>query len=144
MEPWLDDLADDLQSMSFNTTATDIHRSTSSGSETTWTAASSSVSHLGPAIAAAAAKPHTPSGVISAAIAHVFALFVAVSIGANISGGHVNPAVTFGAFIGEGLPLDLHLAKRYYDQALEIDPAAKLPVTLALASLWVRNHSLSA
>ncbi|KAI7984080.1 Protein kinase G11A [Camellia lanceoleosa] len=66
MEPWLDDLADDLQSMSFNSTtttaATDIHRSTSSGSETTWTAASSSVSHLGPAIAAAAAKPHTPSG----------------------------------------------------------------------------------
>ncbi|EYU36968.1 hypothetical protein MIMGU_mgv1a0226901mg, partial [Erythranthe guttata] len=39
MEPWLDDIADDLQSMSFNstttTTATDIHRSTSSGSD--WT-----------------------------------------------------------------------------------------------------------
>ena len=43
---------------------------------------------------------------------------------------------------GQGLPLDLHLAKRYYDQALEIDPAAKLPVTLALASLWIRkNHA---
>ncbi|KAK9075154.1 hypothetical protein SSX86_003474 [Deinandra increscens subsp. villosa] len=41
---------------------------------------------------------------------------------------------------GEGLPLDLHLAKRYYDQALEIDPAAKLPVMLALASLWVRRN----
>ncbi|KAK3008901.1 hypothetical protein RJ639_014934 [Escallonia herrerae] len=41
---------------------------------------------------------------------------------------------------GQGLPLDLHLAKRYYDQALEIDPAAKLPVTLALASLWVRKN----
>ncbi|XP_028097210.1 aquaporin TIP1-1-like, partial [Camellia sinensis] len=45
------------------------------------------------------------SGVISAAIAHVFALFVAVSIGANISGGHVNPAVTFGAFIGGHITL---------------------------------------
>ncbi|XP_047323844.1 serine/threonine-protein kinase D6PKL2-like [Impatiens glandulifera] len=46
MEPWLDDLTDDLQSMSFNstTTATDINRSTSSGSETTWTAASSAIS----------------------------------------------------------------------------------------------------
>lgn len=41
---------------------------------------------------------------------------------------------------GQGLPLDLHLAKRYYDQAVEIDPAAKLPVTLALGSLWVRKN----
>ncbi|KVI07492.1 Sel1-like protein [Cynara cardunculus var. scolymus] len=41
---------------------------------------------------------------------------------------------------GQGLPLDLHLAKRYYDQALEIDAAAKLPVMLALASLWVRRN----
>ncbi|CAM8971569.1 unnamed protein product [Rhodiola kirilowii] len=41
---------------------------------------------------------------------------------------------------GEGLPLDLHLAKRYYDEALEIDPAAKLPVTLALSSLWIRKN----
>ncbi|CAN1283029.1 Aquaporin TIP1-2 [Linum perenne] len=42
----------------------------------------------------------TPAGLISAALAHAFALFVAVSVGANISGGHVNPAVTFGAFVG--------------------------------------------
>nr|BAM44345.1 vacuolar aluminum transporter [Hydrangea macrophylla] len=42
----------------------------------------------------------TPSGLIAAALAHAFALFVAVSVGANISGGHVNPAVTFGAFLG--------------------------------------------
>ncbi|GMJ14894.1 EMS-mutagenized bri1 suppressor 5 [Hibiscus trionum] len=41
---------------------------------------------------------------------------------------------------GQGLPFDLHLAKRYYDQALELDPAAKLPVMLALASLWVRKN----
>ncbi|XP_022888956.1 aquaporin TIP1-1-like [Olea europaea var. sylvestris] len=38
----------------------------------------------------------TPAGLIAAAVAHAFALFVAVSVGANISGGHVNPAVTFG------------------------------------------------
>ncbi|TQD84519.1 hypothetical protein C1H46_029907 [Malus baccata] len=42
----------------------------------------------------------TPAGLVAAALAHAFALFVAVSIAANISGGHVNPAVTFGAFIG--------------------------------------------
>lgn len=47
----------------------------------------------------------TPSGVIQAALAHAFGLFVAVSISANISGGHVNPAVTFGAFIGGNITL---------------------------------------
>ncbi|KAJ3682547.1 hypothetical protein LUZ60_015120 [Juncus effusus] len=47
----------------------------------------------------------TPAGLIAAAIAHAFGLFVAVSVGANISGGHVNPAVTFGAFIGGNITL---------------------------------------
>ncbi|KAG6430056.1 hypothetical protein SASPL_108117 [Salvia splendens] len=41
-----------------------------------------------------------PAGLVAVAVAHGFALFVAVSIGANISGGHVNPAVTFGLAIG--------------------------------------------
>lgn len=49
--------------------------------------------------------PSTPDGLISAAIAHGFALFVAVSVAANISGGHVNPAVTFGAFVGGNITL---------------------------------------
>ncbi|KAE9585883.1 hypothetical protein Lal_00009909 [Lupinus albus] len=40
-----------------------------------------------------------PAGLVAVAIAHAFALFVAVSVGANISGGHVNPAVTFGLAI---------------------------------------------
>ncbi|KAK4369616.1 hypothetical protein RND71_013408 [Anisodus tanguticus] len=31
---------------------------------------------------------------IAAAIAHAFSLFVAISVSSNISGGHVNPAVT--------------------------------------------------
>ncbi|CAH9104054.1 unnamed protein product [Cuscuta epithymum] len=47
----------------------------------------------------------TPSGLIAAALAHALALFVAVSISANISGGHVNPAVTFGAFLGGNITL---------------------------------------
>ncbi|KAI9195906.1 hypothetical protein LWI28_019271 [Acer negundo] len=47
----------------------------------------------------------TPAGLVAAAIAHAFALFVAVSVGANISGGHVNPAVTFGALIGGHITL---------------------------------------
>lgn len=47
----------------------------------------------------------TPAGLVAASIAHAFALFVAVSVGANISGGHVNPAVTFGAFVGGNISL---------------------------------------
>ena len=47
----------------------------------------------------------TPAGLIAAAVAHAFALLVAVSVGANISGGHVNPAVTFGAFVGGNITL---------------------------------------
>jgi len=41
---------------------------------------------------------------------------------------------------GLGLPLDLHLAKRHYDEALLEEPAAFIPVTLALANLWLRQH----
>lgn len=47
----------------------------------------------------------TPAGLVAASLAHGFALFVAVSVGANISGGHVNPAVTFGAFVGGNITL---------------------------------------
>nr|AAN40746.1 tonoplast intrinsic protein [Kandelia candel] len=47
----------------------------------------------------------TPAGLIAASIAHAFGLFVGVSVSANISGGHVNPAVTFGAFIGGNITL---------------------------------------
>lgn len=41
-----------------------------------------------------------PAGLVAVAVCHGFALFVAVSIAANISGGHVNPAVTFGLTLG--------------------------------------------
>ncbi|MCO5608676.1 hypothetical protein L7F22_062890 [Adiantum nelumboides] len=41
---------------------------------------------------------------------------------------------------GEGLPLDFHLAKRYYDEAVRTDPSAALPVYLALTGLWLRQH----
>lgn len=47
----------------------------------------------------------TPAGLVAASIAHAFGLFVAVAVGANISGGHVNPAVTFGAFVGGNISL---------------------------------------
>ncbi|KAG4996238.1 hypothetical protein JHK84_027288 [Glycine max] len=41
----------------------------------------------------------------SVAVDKPSALFVTVSVSSNISGGHVNPAVTFGAFVGGNLTL---------------------------------------
>ncbi|KAE8099870.1 hypothetical protein FH972_017815 [Carpinus fangiana] len=42
----------------------------------------------------------TPSELVVVALAHAFSLFVAVSVSMNISGGHVNPAVTMGTLLG--------------------------------------------
>ncbi|XP_008795635.1 probable aquaporin TIP1-1 [Phoenix dactylifera] len=47
----------------------------------------------------------TPAGLVAASVAHAFGLFVAVSVAANFSGGHINPAVTFGVFIGGRITL---------------------------------------
>ncbi|KZO97204.1 HCP-like protein [Calocera viscosa TUFC12733] len=54
---------------------------------------------------------------------------------------------------GLGIPQDFHLAKRYYDLAMETNPAGYLPVTLSLIKLYARsiwytvsggtNHGLS-
>ncbi|KAJ7544847.1 hypothetical protein O6H91_09G096000 [Diphasiastrum complanatum] len=38
----------------------------------------------------------TPAGLVAIALAHGIALFVVITATANISGGHVNPAVTLG------------------------------------------------
>ncbi|CAN6712541.1 unnamed protein product [Malus baccata var. baccata] len=46
-----------------------------------------------------------PTGLVAIAVAHAFALFVGVSIAANISGGHLNPAVTFGLAIGGNITI---------------------------------------
>lgn len=41
--------------------------------------------------------------------------------------------------MGAGVPRDLHLAKRYYDKALSIEPDAYLPVQIALARLRLKS-----
>ena len=47
----------------------------------------------------------TPAGLVAVALAHGLGLFIGVAVSANISGGHVNPAVTFGAFLGGHITL---------------------------------------
>ncbi|KAK9280223.1 hypothetical protein L1049_013910 [Liquidambar formosana] len=47
----------------------------------------------------------TPAGLVAAALAHGFGLFVAVSAAFRNGDGHVNPAVTFGAFVGGHITL---------------------------------------
>ncbi|KAG9442020.1 hypothetical protein H6P81_017874 [Aristolochia fimbriata] len=45
------------------------------------------------------------TGLVAVAIAHALALFVAVAVGLNNSGGHVNPAVTLGVLLGGRISL---------------------------------------
>lgn len=46
-----------------------------------------------------------PAGLVAVAVAHGLALFVGVSVAANISGGHLNPAVTFGLAVGGNITI---------------------------------------
>lgn len=42
---------------------------------------------------------------------------------------------------GVGLPLDTHLAKRYYDMAVELSPdEAYIPSRISLYMLYIGNH----
>ncbi|KAI7992543.1 Aquaporin TIP1-1 [Camellia lanceoleosa] len=47
----------------------------------------------------------TPAGLVATALAHAFGLSVGVAVSFNISGGHLNPAATFGLFIGGRITL---------------------------------------
>ncbi|MGS7457744.1 aquaporin, partial [Mycobacterium tuberculosis] len=45
------------------------------------------------------------SSLMFIALAHALALFAAIAASLNVSGGHVNPAVTFGALVGGRISL---------------------------------------
>ncbi|CBI26397.3 putative aquaporin TIP3-2 [Vitis vinifera] len=53
----------------------------------------------------AGATALTVPALVMVALAHGLALFAAVSASINVSGGHVNPAVTFGALVGGRISL---------------------------------------
>ncbi|GMH28053.1 hypothetical protein Nepgr_029896 [Nepenthes gracilis] len=48
---------------------------------------------------------YEPSSLVAVALANAFSLSSAIYISANISGGHVNPAVTFGKLVGCHIPI---------------------------------------
>ncbi|XP_020977891.1 aquaporin TIP1-3-like [Arachis ipaensis] len=85
--------------------------------------------------------PAIPSGLIAASLSHAFGLIVAVSVGANISGDHVNPAVTFGAFIGGNITL-LRSILYWFAQLLG-SVLACIHLRSATGGMVITNHSCS-
>ncbi|CAN1333642.1 Probable aquaporin TIP-type RB7-5A [Linum perenne] len=55
--------------------------------------------------AIAFSKDLDPAGLVAVAVAHAFGLFVGVAMAANISGGHLNPAVTLGLAVGGNITI---------------------------------------
>lgn len=83
----------------------------------------------------------SPSGLVGVAICHGLALFVAVAISANISGGHVNPAVTFGLFVGGHITLFKGIV--YWIAQLAGAAIACLLLKLVTNGLTTSPHALS-
>lgn len=83
----------------------------------------------------------SPAGLVAVAICHAFALFVAVAIGANISGGHVNPAVTFGLALGGQITILTGIF--YWIAQLLGAVAASFLLTAATGGLTTPIHSVA-
>lgn len=82
-----------------------------------------------------------PAGLVAVAVCHGFALFVAVSIAANISGGHVNPAVTFGLALGGQITLLTGIF--YWVAQLAGSIVACLLLKIVTGALSVPVHSVA-
>ncbi|KAF5741665.1 aquaporin TIP2-1 [Tripterygium wilfordii] len=83
-----------------------------------------------------------PAGLVAIAVCHGFALFVAVSVGANISGGHVNPAVTFGLALGGQITILTGIF--YWIAQLLGSIVACFLLKFVTGGLAIPTHSLSA
>jgi aquaporin TIP len=83
-------------------------------------------------------------GLVAVALAHALALAAAVACTLNVSGGHVNPAITLGAFLGGRVCLVRSLV--YWAAQLIGAVAAALLLSLAtsgvvrVAVLYVANN----
>ncbi|KAH9301394.1 hypothetical protein KI387_012977, partial [Taxus chinensis] len=83
-----------------------------------------------------------PAGLAAVALAHALALFVAVSIAANISGGHVNPAVTFGLALGGHISVIRGVL--YWIAQLVGSSVACLLLKFTTGGLTTPSHSVAA
>lgn len=70
------------------------------------------------------------SGLVAVALAHPLALFAAIASSFNISGGHINPAITFGALIGGRI----HLIRAIYYWVAQLLGAVGASILLRLAT----------
>ena len=82
-----------------------------------------------------------PAGLVAIAVCHGFALFVAVAVGANISGGHVNPAVTFGLALGGHITILTGIF--YWVAQLLGSIVASVLLKVATGGLAVPTHGLA-
>jgi aquaporin TIP len=89
-------------------------------------------------------KQQQHGGLVAVALAHALALAAAVACTLNVSGGHVNPAITLGAFLGGRVCLVRSLV--YWAAQLIGAVAAALLLSLAtsgvvrVAVLYVANN----
>ncbi|KAL6847611.1 hypothetical protein ACP4OV_022637 [Aristida adscensionis] len=82
------------------------------------------------------------SGLVAVAVAHALALAAAVAATLNISGGHVNPAITFGAFLAGQVSLVRSLV--YWTAQLLGAVAAALLLKLATGTMYLPEYATAA
>lgn len=83
-----------------------------------------------------------PAGLVAVAVAHALALFVGVSVGANISGGHLNPAVTLGLAVGGNITILTGIF--YWIAQLLGSTVASFTLKFVTGGLAVPTHSVAA
>lgn len=66
---------------------------------------------VGSAVVVVNAFPNAAYGILGIAVAHAFVLAIMITVTMNISGGHLNPAVTFGLLVAR--KIDLRTALPY-------------------------------
>ncbi|CAK9164343.1 unnamed protein product [Ilex paraguariensis] len=79
------------------------------------------------------------SGLAVVALAHALSLFVAVAASMNISGGHVNPAVTFGSLVGGRISV----LRAFYYWVAQLLGAVVASLLLRLSTNGMRPIGLS-
>ncbi|CAI9092035.1 OLC1v1027174C1 [Oldenlandia corymbosa var. corymbosa] len=80
------------------------------------------------------------SSLVAVAIANAFALSVAVFVSANISGGHVNPAVTFGMAVGGHISIPMSIM--YWISQMLASVMACLVIKVATVGQQIPTHGI--